>query len=592
MRHGLLILSLFLSLSSIFSRMLVPGTGCGRAVAEQERLRPAPVVSDHEGSARTAPAILEEYKVAAEAESAYQRSDWTAAAPLYQKAAELNPGRGEYWYRYGYASYKLRDFDRATVGFQHAADLGQNKVWSLYDLSACQALRGQREAALRTMAEALALKYPDRRQFAEDDDFASLRANPEFRQLAGLPPKEGISRDERWRYDLDFALQELKRLHFSLYHSVTPQHLDAEVQDFRAAIPSMNDQEIVVGFFRLFASIGDGHTLMFWPTDPRFRFHSLPIQIGDFTEGLFVTAAAPPYKHLLGGRIVRLGSVSITEAASRMSELISHDNSQGVRRYLSQALGYAELLYGCHITENLQNAEIEVEKDGKTLAETLQVLASDEGVAWTGANQQSSQPLPLWLKSKQTPYWFEFLAQDKTVYLQFNENTNRKDEPFDAFCARTVDFIDNHPVEKLVVDLRNNGGGTNLINKFLIWAILRTPKVNRRGHLFVIVGRNTFSAAMNCAGDLERWTEAVFAGEPSGSSPNFIGDTSRVILPYSGLRASISNLMWQNSVAWDDRTWIGPQLYYAPTFADWVANRDPVLDAILAFRTEDSPFSR
>jgi tetratricopeptide (TPR) repeat protein len=565
-----LIFSLLISLVSTFSQ----------ATSHS----PGPVRLFHEDSTSAASGILREYTLSAAAETAYQRNDWANAAPLYQKAAELDPERGEYWYRSGYAFYKLRDFDKAIVGFQRAAELGQNKVWSLYDLSACQALTGHREAALRTMAETLALKYPDRRQFAEDEDFASLRNDPEFRRLAGLPLSEGLSREEQWRYDLDFAVQELKRLHFSLYHTITPEQLDAEVQSFRTALPTMNDQEIVVGFFKVFASVGDGHTLMFWPADSPFRFHSLPIQIGDFKEGFFVTAATPPFQHLLGSRIVRLGNMPIADAARRMGELISHDNSQGIRRYLSQALGYAELLYGTHISKSPHEVEIEVENSGHTLRETLPVLASGDGVVWNEANQRSGRPLPLWLKNKHTSYWFEYLAEDKTVYLQFNENVNQKDEPFDAFCTRTFEFIENHPVEKLVVDLRNNGGGTNLINKFLIQAILRTRKVNRRGHLFVIVGRNTFSAAMNCAGDLERWTEAVFAGEPSGSSPNFIGDTSRVILPYSGLRASISNLMWQNSVAWDDRTWIGPQLYYAPTFSDWVANRDPVMDAILAFQ--------
>ena len=102
------------------------------------------------------------------------------------------------------------------MSFEHAVRPGQNKVWSLYDLSACQALLGYLQAALQAMSEALTLKYPDRRQFAEDEDFASLRSDAEFRRLAGEPTKKGLSRDEQWRYDLDFAVQELKRLHFNL----------------------------------------------------------------------------------------------------------------------------------------------------------------------------------------------------------------------------------------------------------------------------------------------------------------------------------------------------------------------------------------
>jgi sugar lactone lactonase YvrE len=55
-----------------------------------------------------------------------------------------------------------------------------------------------------------------------------------------------------------------------------------------------------------------------------------------------------------------------------------------------------------------------------------------------------------------------------------------------------------------------------------------------------------------------------------------------VEMPYSKLRASVSDLYWQNGVAMDYRTWIAPQIYTPPTFADFRANRDPALEAILA----------
>lgn len=81
-------------------------------------------------------------------------------------------------------------------------------------------------------------------------------------------------------------------------------------------------------------------------------------------------------------------------------------------------------------------------------------------------------------------------------------------------------------------------------------------KINQRGKLFVIVGRQTFSAAMNGAAEIERHTNAIFVGEPTGSSPNFVGETIGVNLTYSKMRGSISDLYWQSSVAMDYRTWI------------------------------------
>jgi len=56
----------------------------------------------------------------------------------------------------------------------------------------------------------------------------------------------------------------------------------------------------------------------------------------------------------------------------------------------------------------------------------------------------------------------------------------------------------------------------------LLHALLRADKVNRTGRLFVLIGRETFSAAMGLSIELERQTKAIFVGEPTGSSLNAI----------------------------------------------------------------------
>ena len=50
----------------------------------------------------------------------------------------------------------------------------------------------------------------------------------------------------------------------------------------------------------------------------------------------------------------------------------------------------------------------------------------------------------------------------------------------------------------------------------------------------MIIGRDTFSAAQNTISELERRTKAILVGEPTGSSPNFIGESLAIPLPYSG----------------------------------------------------------
>ena len=62
--------------------------------------------------------------------------------------------------------------------------------------------------------------------------------------------------------------------------------------------------------------------------------------------------------------------------------------------------------------------------------------------------------------------------------------------------------MDEGGVDRVVVDLRNNGGGDNRRYGPLLEA-LRDPRIDRPGRLFVLIGRLTFSAAGNFATDVE-----------------------------------------------------------------------------------------
>jgi C-terminal processing protease CtpA/Prc len=99
--------------------------------------------------------------------------------------------------------------------------------------------------------------------------------------------------------------------------------------------------------------------------------------------------------------------------------------------------------------------------------------------------------------------------------------------------------------------------------------------------LRVLIGRSTFSAAMQLAVDIERRTPAQFVGEPTGGSPNHYGDAGQVVLTDSRLVAYVATLSWTTAGEGDERLMLEPDLPVPVRSADYFAGRDPVLEAAL-----------
>jgi hypothetical protein len=106
------------------------------------------------------------------------------------------------------------------------------------------------------------------------------------------------------------------------------------------------------------------------------------------------------------------------------------------------------------------------------------------------------------------------------------------------------------------------------------------PGLWKPGHLFVLIDAKTFSAAQNLVNALERWTPAMFVGEPTGGAPSSYGDSKRITLPESGLTLRVSSLYWQDTGPLDRRDATAPQVAAPRTVADLQSGSDPALAAV------------
>jgi len=128
-----------------------------------------------------------------------------------------------------------------------------------------------------------------------------------------------------------------------------------------------------------------------------------------------------------------------------------------------------------------------------------------------------------------------------TTCLIFPLNWFRGYDSLASDARDLYEFIDSHPTDRLVIDMRQNGGGDFLKGrKHLIEPLERRPGLNQKGKLFVIMGRYTFSAAMVNAIDFRNETNALLVGEPAGERPNSYSENDEMTLPNSRLVVSYS----------------------------------------------------
>jgi hypothetical protein len=102
------------------------------------------------------------------------------------------------------------------------------------------------------------------------------------------------------------------------------------------------------------------------------------------------------------------------------------------------------------------------------------------------------QAAPLYLSRRSETFWFTFLSDSKTLYIQYNEvqGSTQSVEGLSAFSERIATFLAQNDVQRVVVDIRNNFGGENSTYGPLLRLLSENTAINQPGKLFAPTGRS------------------------------------------------------------------------------------------------------
>jgi hypothetical protein len=394
------------------------------------------------------------------------------------------------------------------------------------------------------------------------------------------------------REDIDYLLSTIINHHPDPFYCTSEQALRRYCQWLSARAGELAPEERLVRLLAIPALLRDGHTRFRGIDGPggiRKLLTRLPVDLYWYHDGLHVRAADPDWAELAGARLLRLAGVSGVALLDAFLPLVSRENTWRGLAVAPELMTRPELLCGLGFGNDPSEVTCEFDVGGIVRQMSLPALpaADTEPDNWVSpASTSKPSTLDRWPANLT---WLPLPGSNLVTIFKYDsvcdDETGKLADKFES----AFHYLDMNNAQGLAVDLRNNGGGDNHLNWPLIEGIKARPRINRRGHLFALVGRATFSAAMHCAVCLERHTTCIFVGEPTGNSPNHFGDAIDYELPNTRLTVRVSSLWWQESFPYDIRSAITPQHRVEYTGADYARGRDAGL-AVLAdvFRAANS----
>ncbi len=530
-------------------------------------------------------------KLAQGADLSFLIGRWEAAGKTYQRLVDANPTIGLFWYRLGVCLLETGRYAEAIPAFEKSLELGSFQLnpvrpgyrgEAAWGLAAAHARLDHAEEAVQWTRKSLAQGLRQIRQF-HTDHFKNLLADPEYRKLVWAvdDPKQ-LPRDEGLRLDLRFLVHEAKRIHFAPFRFSSEKEIDNLAAELDRDIPSLTDDQVFVRLMGIVRRFHDGHTNL----RRVGHFSGLPVVFFSFPEGIYIVGAQRDHADLVGASVLRIGDRPIDEVIQLAADVQSRDTDIAVPRTIYWLLHAPSILRGLGIVSGSTVALDVKDALGKARrVELAETTKPPKPADWVCEVPGCERPLPISRSGPPARQWLQKIPEQKTVYCQINGISGE----LGGFCNKLFAAVNEDDVEALVLDLRYNGGGDTFTNPPLIEGLIRCEKLRHPGRLFLIIGRQTYSAAINTTTEIERRTKAILVGEPTVCPPNFIGESVRVIMPYTGWVASISDLWWQHSMPMDYRVWTAPQLYAPPTAEAFLAHRDPALEIIWRYRAAQGP---
>lgn len=409
--------------------------------------------------------------------------------------------------------------------------------------------------------------------------------------------------------DLDIAARD--------YVGKSPAFSDATrakafalIGSLRAQAATMSEAQFLFAIARVAGLADNGHDELGIGEGAWFPKLRLPIRMIWFADGLVVARAAPEAADLLGAHILAVEGKTPNELMDRLRPL--QGGKDAYRRWqLNWMFHCPEALHELGVAAAPDRLRLRLAlRDGRIVDRLLTARPASEfppgrhpvrywsKEPWAGESEKGWRAAnvaeaPLYLQQPDAWFRMQDLPAIDALYVQFRTNYDEGDAKIAPFVAAVSQRLKTAPPKNLVLDLRFDIGGDNTQNRDLMREIAHAVP----GRIYLLIGNYTFSAGIASAAELahDGGDKVVVVGDEAADRTTWWSENHEgVCLPTSKLCLAMNTGLWDivngcagNKACYSDQfdlrvKTLDPAIKAPLTSADWLANRDPALDAVAA----------
>ena len=389
---------------------------------------------------------------------------------------------------------------------------------------------------------------------------------------------EPLSAEQR-QEDLDFLYETVLVAHHPDVFANTPESEFLRVKaEIEGRLETETNTEFLLDLMRLTALVGDSHTSVAIGGAAELRAY--PFAIVRRGERWYLSAAVPEDKDLLCQEVTLLAGKPVQEVIEAYGTLFAADNPVHLRRSFRQACNVADIYEYLGLVKAGEPLTVTL-KNGKTLR--LEPMGMEE------MNQLEAVRISDLIKGQPETaaadaYYLAKPLSENVYYIQYNTCQEAEDLSMEDFAALVAKDLEAGDYSRVLLDLRNNGGGSDGV----IWPLLEYLRLAMDGgcELVGLIGESTFSSALINAVEIQEMG-GVLAGEPAGGSVCHFGAVQGFSLPNSKVRGQLSSKYLDLNTLLDAAAGRGvealePDVLVYQTLEDTLNGKDTTVDWLLA----------